>query len=217
MLTKAIEDEVAGRTQPEPQPEENEGLYPFFFQPLLLCCFQCLILIFPFNFAEGKSGPFIVSLEPAMAPMRGIKIHITGENFVKSSRVEIDGVPCKTRFISMIMLIPTSKCLTLSNLIHLLFCSGSDKLIVTSPPLQNDGLKDVEVINPDKTSHLLERVLLYNDEYFKLMEADKAKEKEKQTIETPEHDKQMGPIAIEDMVTNSSVPSKHFLVKPFLK
>jgi len=43
-----------------------------------------------------------------------------------------------------------------------------EKLLIKSPPFEEEGLKDICVKNPDKKTHLLPKIILYSDEYFKL-------------------------------------------------
>lgn len=62
---------------------------------MLLLLFCCVIL---YGLAGGTggaggglSGPYIVSVEPAMCPLAGTRIVITGENFVPDTSVVIAG------------------------------------------------------------------------------------------------------------------------------
>ncbi|KAL6054986.1 carboxypeptidase Y-deficient [Balamuthia mandrillaris] len=89
---------------------------------------------------DTEREPFIISFEPAMSPMAGTIISIHGENFFKDTVVLIDGAKCKTKFVA------------------------KDNLICQSPILFEEGLKDIEVINPDKRSYKLSRVLFYSQD-----------------------------------------------------
>lgn len=104
------------------------------------------------NAADGGqhgSGPFIATIDPAMSPMAGTKLTFTGTNFKSGTKVEIAGISCRIKFM------------------------GPDRLIVYSPALESEGLKNVLITNPSGESHKLENVLLYSDEYFRLTQADR--------------------------------------------
>jgi hypothetical protein len=94
---------------------------------------------------KGGLQPFVTELDRAMSPMGGTKVTIHGENFMKTTKVEIGGVECKVRFID------------------------SNTLSVQAPPLKEEGFKDVEVINGESLNHRLPGILLYSAQCQELL------------------------------------------------
>lgn len=122
--------------------------------------------------------------------MSGTKITITGEYFQRTTRVEIDGEECRTRFID------------------------ATQLIIQSPTLKEEGLKDVEVINGENLIHRLPRVLFYSENYYQLVgpgpstakEAGGDEERSGATGRARGHAKSKSYVGIDDMIASSSAP-----------
>jgi hypothetical protein len=129
--------------------------------------------------------------------MTGNKITITGEYFQRTTKVEVDGAECRTRFVD------------------------ATQLIIQSPPLKEEGLKDVEVINGENLIHRLPRVLFYSENYYQLVGtgSTSAKDVGGDDEERPSatgngrprgHAKSKSYVGIDDMIASSSAPGMKY-------
>jgi hypothetical protein len=92
--------------------------------------------------------PTIDSIIPAVSPLHGgIQMQVMGENFNEGTILKIDGyVISNTKLQS-----PSSR--------H----NQNYTLSFTSPPLEKEGFKRVQVINPNGKNCTLDNVLYYSD------------------------------------------------------
>lgn len=88
---------------------------------------------------SASTFPSISSINPAVVPLSGGRISITGQNFSNRATVEVDNSKADCEYID------------------------SRELLVTIPPL-GSGFKGIRVSNPDGTFAHLENILLYSKE-----------------------------------------------------
>lgn len=136
--------------------------------------------------AEGEA-PFIATIDPAMSSMAGAKISLTGSNFKPGTKVEIDGVLCRVKFM------------------------GPDRLIVYSPSLDTEGLKSILVTNPGGGSHALENVLLYSEEIGQPEPSPRTLQKSPATPAAT--DGSALPLAIDEALNASEVPLEEPVIR----